>query len=442
METLNEWHNQVVMDFSEIGICFREDSIALNPYKISSSLAEEITNDMIILSKIIRKAVDYYYNLALATARIDYHEIIALYKNKKRLPPIMRPDGIFVDGQLKIIEINIDSGIGGIWEMDFLQEKYKQHPSFSSYTTKEIKSPKEAFLNFLENFRLENFAKNYCEPVLGLIGYTDYNQFYIDQAQDICEWITKNTGFRAIYQTPEMLKKEGDYITDGNIKYDVLFRDGSLVHLPRKTSSMLNLIKETASTKTLFLSDPYDLLIEHKAILAFLYKFSTSDELVSIFSKNEINFIKKYIPPTYMLSEEEIIYKNKRYFLDNLLIDNKNDFVIKKCCSHAGEDVYLGCDVDQIEWENIISIARKDGVNSWVVQEMLESDTYKFIYKTKGKGFFEEEQRYTFSPFLFDKFFGGGLIRIEQDNKRRILSLPTNNNIGSCGLFIEGNYCD
>jgi hypothetical protein len=433
-QSIKEWHNQVKDDFSELGFLYQREDVSLNAYELSESIHKQWKNDLIRISQLARIVSLNYFEEALSHTREDYKQLIKLYLNKSRCPIIMRPDAIVHKGNLKLIEINIDSAIGGIWECDFIQSRYKNNPLYYKSHEAQFINPKFAFLKFINKFRKRVALSG--RPNLALVGYADYNQFYIDQGRDICSWIKENTDFDAYFLTPETLRKEGEYITDGVRDYHMLYRDGALIHQNKKTDPMIRLLTEAYSTKTIVLSDPFDLIIEHKGILSLFNEVIDGANTIKEISHKDIRLLKKYIPWTKIFKDTSIDLLGKTISIRNLVLNNKDSFVLKKCCSHAGEHVYIGTELTNEEWNDLIIKIINNPLEHWVAQENLVSDHYKFQYFDDTYALVQKLQRYTLSPFIFDQDFGGILIRIEKNDKKRVLALPTNSEIASSGVVI------
>lgn len=425
-----EWHSTFLAELSDIGALYHDDSVAVNPYEISSEMIKQFETDLPKLALLARKVALKYFHENPSYAREDYRSIIALYENKPRWPSIWRPDGMIVKGQLKLFELNIDSGIGGIWEVDLLQSYLKNNPLLAKYDEKKFLSPRNGFLDFLKD--VAQTINIGSAPHLALIGYADYEQLYLDQCHDMCKWITQQTPFKAFYLTAEMLRKKGSYMTDGVRDYHVIYRDGSLVHPVHKTKPVLEMIGMAKETNTVVLSDPVDLAIEQKGILPLFFKAQKENNFLE---DEEIKLIDSYIPWTHYIEQIETNYKGKSIAMQELLNNHKNEFVIKKCHSHAGEHVFIGSEIHLSYWQDLVKTALSQK-NQWVVQENLFSDAYPFIYNIRKKGLIAKKQRFTFSPFLFGKHYGGALIRIEQNPDKRVLGLPYNSSMGSAGVVI------
>lgn len=423
-----KWYRALLDDLSELGVCYEDESVPINPLILDKDIVNSIASDLPKLANLARKvSIEKYIKNQEASIRSDYLDVISLYIEKKRQPIIMRADAILVDQQLRLLELNIDSGLGGIWEVDFMQKKFLHNPIVKKYSNYQLPSPKSMFLELIiEAVNSIDFDKNIN---LALIGRKDFDQYYKDQAHELCKWIKDEVGINAFFCYPEMLRNGGQYITDGNRDYHILYRDSSVVHSKKNVEAILELLKKSASTKSIVLSDPIDLLIEHKEVLSTLYEEANKEE--GLLTKIEKQLVMKYIPQTISLSGLEDKKK-----VESLLCSEKNRFVLKRCCSHAGEYVYIGEEQTQERWDNLVKNIINNSSDRWIYQENLKSNPYKFEYISKKNEIFHKKQRYTLSPFLFGNHLGGFLVRIEKDDKHRVLALPINSDMGSTGVVV------
>ena len=302
-----EWHNNMSDQFYELGFCYEEGSIPINPLVLSSTIMASIAMDLPKLAEVARKlAIAKYNNGDNQLIRDDYIEVISSYLNKERYPVIMRADGILVGDQLKLLELNIDSGVGGIWEVDFLQNFFSKNPKLVNVHDHRLINPKYIFLKLIK----EVASLCVCDEQeinLAFVGNIDFDQYYKDQAHDICEWITSEIGVKAYFCFPENLRVESNYISDGNKSYHLIYRDSSLIHKKSKVAAMINLLKLAAETRSIVLSDPVDLLIEQKDILRFLHKESSKND--SLLNNDEKILVNKYVPATKSISDLKKIDK-------------------------------------------------------------------------------------------------------------------------------------
>lgn len=299
-------------------------------------------------------------------------------------------------------------------------------------------SPKQSFLSFINDIIDTRFSQDALGFInLAIVGTSHTNQYYKDQAQDMCNWINDNiTNCRAYYQRPELLRIENRMIVDASsCQYHILYRDTTFAHSESIMKPMFDTLYQAANTDTIVISDPIDLVIEQKLSLALL-STALENESNLLLEQDEKLLVSQYIPWTRVVSDIYTYFKGVEYKMIDLLQKQKNEFVLKRCHSHEGNHVYIGSEVNQNNWENLVHQAFTQYQGFWVVQENLISDKYDFKYYHSVDGFTSKSQHYTFSPFIYGHHCGGALIRIQQNDNKRVLALPTNSDMGACGIVI------
>lgn len=422
------WSERFKNELTDLGIFFEDGRMPISPIILKKEKIYEWEKELPKLLELGRKVT--FNNKS--QVRPDHKEIAELYKNES-IPGIMRPDGILVDDQLKIIEMNIESAVGGTWEVDFIQYWIQQNPLSQAPSHAEYPSVKDGIKRFLIEIKRESQTNIKEEEInIALMGFNDFDQFYKDLTEEMVEWIEEAVGIRAFFVTPENLRAAADYITDGIRNYHILYRIGTLVHPQEKVKEMIRVIKEAWNTDTRVYSNPADLFMDHKGIVAELSEqIENNGRLTSC----EIDLINKYIPWTRTIKKRDVIYKGKQYNLLDLILSNKNQFVIKRSHSHVGEYVFIGAETKDDRWEDLV---HKIGMDStqWIVQENLESPFYDFQYYHSTKGIITESKRFTLSPYIFGSHLGGVLVRIEDDSNKRVLALPSNSCMSSTGVAV------
>jgi uncharacterized circularly permuted ATP-grasp superfamily protein len=94
-------------------------------------------------------------------------------------------------------------------------------------------------------------------------------------------------------------------------------------------------------------------VLHKKASLAVL-----SDERnAQIFSADEREAVRRYIPWTRLIEERQTLYNGERIDLLPFLAEHKDEFVIKPNDEYGGKGVVLGWEVDSEEWESALKTA-------------------------------------------------------------------------------------
>lgn len=113
-------------------------------------------------------------------------------------------------------------------------------------------------------------------------------------------------------------------------------------------------------------------LLSNKLNLALL----SENEDSNVFSPEEKETIKKYIPWTRKIIPGETVYKGQKVQLENFLMANKDKLVIKPPLGLGGQRVCIGQAVFFREWEHLVNTALQK--KNYLVQELVEAPRFLF----------------------------------------------------------------
>lgn len=418
-----EWHANLMSECSELGILHDPSKLSIKPLYLEKSRVDRWITDTRTLVQVCRRIAEYERHKK-SKPREDHSDVVAAFLSRDRMPPILRPDGVIIDGELKFFELNIDSSLGGISEIDLIGNAVAKNPLSNQNLFGNIISPKVSFINFFKD--IEKIASQSFDCPINVVVtcFSDEVQYYIDECAEFARWINAHTNMNAFVAFPESLRA-GAFVTDGLRDYHVIYRYGAVLVDPQRAASMLKMMKAVALTRSLILSDPADLLIEHKGILAILSEALRDDGLF----EEERCVVERLVPWTRFVRAGIMDFDGSFISTEQLLKSLQSQLVLKSCFSYRGEGVVIGAEVDRRVWENLVERVLLENI-PWVVQRNLSSSSYKFQYFSQDRGVWEREQRFTISPYIFGDQFGGMLIRTELDATNRVLSLPTNDNMG------------
>lgn len=398
---------------------FKDELVSSAPYLVKRSDIETWATDLKVLGDVSRRLAigkaDEYYQV-----RSDYQEVIEVYTGEQRQPMVMRPDAIINNGQMKILELNIDSGIGGFWEVEKLQSYFMAQDSSDPDAWS---SPRRAWIQFFSDF----LPADETQITIGIVGSQYLEDSNRKKVQSCAKWLEDIPGIHVKYIQPEDLREKDGWMSDGERTFHVLYRYRSLLHSPQQVKEMTDAMLLSKSTKTIFLSDPIDLLIEQKGVLALMSTLAECDD-DQYLNSEEHALIKKYIPWTRLYGDEHFEREGLQYPRLGFMVQFKDQLVLKRMHSHHGDHVFIGCEKTDEEWNACLAQAEKSP-SEWIVQERIESDLFNFSYHEEG-GEKEKQKAFIFSPYFFGPHFGGALIRVQQNLRHQILSLPTMSPMG------------
>lgn len=212
-----------------------------------------------------------------------------------------------------------------------------------------------------------------------------YDKFKIRTSKDLGNYAiilgTETDGDIAYLQIRNELKKLGFEVdivmnSDSNLKYDgerVTYKSKPVAIINRRIESKKSLnpicfLKEASTKDHVSIINPFgSRVLGMKKLFVLL----NNTLFQSLLSQPSVDLIKQYIPKTYGFSS----------FIDKLtnfdvLISDKDNFVIKVNNSEKGEGVYLGRDYSDMEWQKLIFSLKKEQdqlkTGSLIVQEYLD----------------------------------------------------------------------
>lgn len=420
-------HSKIFPEINTDDYICSEDLIPDDPIVLEKTKIEKWTSDLLMLAETARNIALKYRNKYFYI-REDYNAVVDLYLNHSREKVIMRPDAIIENRQLKILELNMDSGIGGFWEVERIQSVCKKvHKNEESYWL----SPKTAWINFFESY-IPKFGDKLHIAIVGSQYLSTANLYKV---KECTAWLQNSPSLEAFYVQPQELCGDGQYISYEGTNIHVVYRYRSLLHSVEQVEEMTVLMEKVYNSQTVLLSDPIDLLVEQKGILAILSSLLDNEADRKLLTEKELELIDCYIPWTRLLSDTVYAYKGQIFSRSSLLSKRKNDMVIKRMHSHHGDHVLIGSECSQQDWGNVCAKVEADP-KQWVVQEKLTPDVSFLSYRLPDGTLSQKPKKFIFSPYFFGEFFGGALVRIQQKENNQVLSLPTMSPMGFASVKV------
>lgn len=308
-------------------------------------------------------------------------------------------------GQLKCIEFNAHGNIGG-WELDQLEPLYLDTPVISG---------------FLNRYRVKLHKNKLYSILLEHIQERAREYFNCDDNDEINLVVAvSNSGKPGKVRKEYPLEKIWNRIwrkTAANgsvffcdlkelrvIENKVMFKNKrvhSLIELFKGRIPLLfmNALKEG---ELLIYNGPVALIMSNKLNLALLSKHQNSPG----FSPEEKEIIKEYIPWTRKITAGETFYKNETVRLEDFIVSNREQLVIKPAVGYGGFNIHVGMEASPGEWKQLVDQALFE--ESWVVQEYVPSSS--FLYQSGEESCTEHHA--VWGLFVFGTRYAGGFVRL------------------------------
>jgi hypothetical protein len=349
--------------------------------------------------------ISWYYGVPEELVKIQLQGI-----NDKYLANLLgRGDFIFSPSGLKCLEYNISAGLGG-WQIAFLESLYLETPVISKflqeYRVKTVnKNLNSILMEHLLDNAVEKFAHDsHCNEINIAIAIREYRN---NPEQNMVE-----KHFNQLYNHVLQLKNihlQGEVILCDfhhfNIHDDCIFYEDKRIHglVEFYQGEVPPEIMEVFEKGNVLLYDgPITGLLSNKLNMAILSESEDSD----LFTLQEREVIKKYIPWTRKLTAGKVKFGAKTFDLQDLVLSNREKMVLKPAEGLGGEDVFIGRYTPQTQWEELIKNAT--GERIWVVQEYTES--FPFLFQAGDNGC--SEHHVIWGLIVFGNRYAGGYLRV------------------------------
>ena len=396
---------------AEWGFIFDQNRLARNPLILASAIVQQYLEDCrIIIEHIIAEPSGFVCHQKIKKLEItvsQQHRLIHLPVDPNYVQS--RPDGIIGDDGFKVLELNIDSAIGGIAEYETLRQVVATDGSYNGLS---VPSSREAYSRYFARVMdtIPHLPRSIVFVVHDHVDRTEYADL-----KELGRWLEADVGVRVGIEEARCLTAQGDLLaSSGGERYGVAVRAFSMGH---PTDTIRSTVKLVLSDKvqTLHLNPPVDLLLDDKWSLAILW--ASQKHLMPKLRQA----VRRVIPRTVTHHADGWFDNRTEEVSRSWLAENKNRLVIKSIASRSGNDVRIGCENQIGEWLEWIDHA----ISKWgvvVAQEMITSTKSTFEFHGEGRrgGIFST----TVSPFFFGPEYGGSFVRIANDPLQQKLSSP------------------
>lgn len=277
---------------------------------------------------------------------------------------IARHDFVYTQGQIKLLEVNAGSNIGG-WEFDW------------SY---------HSLLNFAKQFDTESRDELYFRPTFpSLLKGMATSIKHLDKQNKTGNMMLRvdlrNTPEQALTQLSmginHVYRNVPDYI-GGEVlicgdSLELSFNDdGELccrgircdaVMLPHKIADPelhQALLHSYLDNKLVFPDSPIHRILGNKMLLALLH----DERVLAALTVEQQQWVERYVPKAIKIGSSSAEKQQ--------IIANKDQWVLKKSTSLQGQDVVIGKETSVADWTDKIN--GMDESDFWVVQQYCEPD--------------------------------------------------------------------
>ena len=236
------------------------------------------------------------------------------------------------------------------------------------------------------------------------IGIVDWKDVATVAEFEVLQEYFQSEGFETIIADPYELEYDGENLRVGEFVIDIFYKRVLIHEYLEKFDEMSALIRAYADGKVV-MANSFRTKIPHKKSSFAVVSDERFDE---IFTREQIEMIKKHIPWTRRVRERNVKFNNKNHDLLELLRREKDKFLIKPNDDYGGHGIFLGWETEQSEWETALNNALE---KSFIAQERVAVEKTT-IPAHDGEKIMMNELLIDFDPFLFRGKVEGGLVRL------------------------------
>jgi hypothetical protein len=431
---LRRWAADTTEHLAAMGCLHEPGRYAPTPISMPRSSYLAMSADVLELLHLARRVARQTGHI-LSWAREDQRSLVKAALDMPLLPPMARPDGIMVNGRLKLLELNLDSGLGGHFEVELLQQRLALLNRTHLGGSLEVPTVWQGLQAYIESLAAL-LGKDEVHLALAVDAHlTAYNRSHADIFVSHIRKHMPHVQARIV--ASDALRLHGDRMSDGRTHFDILWRFGSLAHPVHQVQAAISALRQALRSETLVVSSPSDLGVDGKLVLGCLSQLAAEGS--PLLSPKEIDLVKRLVPWTRILAPGAVHADGDTQDLLALAWRNRERLILKRSHSKSSQQVHIGCETSDVQWRAQLDAALADPT-PWVLQENLRSGCLRFQYLgTGGASSWVAEQRYSINPFIFGDALAAPFIRIERDERNRRLAIANVTAMAASGLVLESD---
>ncbi|UCH95168.1 MAG: hypothetical protein JSV88_33670 [Candidatus Aminicenantes bacterium] len=314
----------------------------------------------------------------------------------------------------KCLEFNIQGNLGG-WELDELEPLYINTPVISEFLEAyHLQLRKNKFFSILMDHlsasAREYFGDNIHGKVNAAIVFREYLKG-LSKSQD--SFLKELVNYLHQVKNKDVI---GEVVFCGlnqlQVPENKVMLEDKPIHMmiQRFTGHVpLELMKVVKDGNLIIFNGQVSLLLTNKLNLALLSQHQDSD----VFSPEEKEIIREHIPWTRKIIPGETTYGREKVNLENFILSNREQLVMKPGEGYGGHDVIVGFNTPAAQWKQQLEQVLSE--KNWVVQEYVPS--FPYLYQAGDEGCAAHHA--VWGLFVFGCRYAGGFVRIlpEKGNK-------------------------
>jgi len=318
-------------------------------------------------------------------------------------------------GMMKYLEYNCGDPSGMGWNdamvdifmgLPAVQELGKLYNLSPDYL---LESHRRTLLRYYAEFCEVKGIQPKEQPVFGIVCW---NESTILADFELIVERLQQAGYEAYFADPSELAYDGKDVTLRGIKLDIIYRDAIDDFIKDEFWPHCQPIIQAYRDGAICFVNPICAATgDFKPLPAIM----TMEKFRGLFTEEEWESYKKHVPWTRLVRPGETDFQGKTVDMRDLLLGNKDGFVLKPNEGYGGFGIVIGIDASQAEWEEAVDKALAPDAD-YAVQEFvpIPKDRFPTIEDGELKGF--EPRNININYWSHGGEFAGAFLRASFGN--------------------------
>jgi hypothetical protein len=162
----------------------------------------------------------------------------------------------------------------------------------------------------------------------------------------------------------------------------------------------------------LLYNGPFTKLLGDKRNLALLSEQAEAGGL----SHGEARLVAKHVPWTRVVADKFTSRNGKRHYVPDVLLEHREELVLKAASSYGGLDVVIGRWTAPGEWERRVDEALEEGF--WIAQDWVEPPSYLYRCGNRGCAL----HHVVWGLFVYGPTYAGGCLRMTPTAHQKVVN--------------------
>jgi uncharacterized circularly permuted ATP-grasp superfamily protein len=311
----------------------------------------------------------------------------------------------------QFLEYNAETpaGVGDQMQLEKVLFRLPALKNFLEVTSHWLPQPHQALLTSL----LKTYREWGGEEEKPQIAIVDWEGVPTGSEFRILKDYFSGAGYPTVIADPHSLEYNGDYLSVDGFRIDIVYKR-VVIHEFLERFGLHHPLVQAYRAGRVCMANSFRTKLAHKKST---FGVLSDPAYEYLFNSDELEAIQKHIPWTRYVRPSRTVYGGVESDLETLILNEQERFVLKPNDDYGGHGVFLGWEMDQTQWREVVKAALE---KPYMVQERVMIE--KTIIPAYSDRVYLEELFVDFNPFLFQNEVEGALIRLSASSLLNVTS--------------------